>query len=476
VTAIAQVIARREMNVYYQPIASLADGTVVAVEALARWPRTGELVRPAEFVPLAETHGLITELGRHVLRRAVADAARWRAAAPCCLPGGIFINVSAIELTDPDYLPTMRDALTAGGLSATDLTLELTEGTLPDLNDARFTANVAGLAAAGIRFALDDFGTGYSGLASLKRLPLSYIKIDRQFIAAIVGRDALAPVTRASLGLGKALGLTVIAEGVETPEQLDYLRGIGCDQAQGFLLGRPQDADSILASVARDSGTSRKRVRPPVRRLLGSTETVPAVPVDEQERLEALWSYHVLDSPPEAEFDSIARLAASICETPMAFVSLVDAHREFFKAAIGTDLREAPRDTSFCGHAILEPSIFLVSDALTDARFATNPNVIRGPRVRFYAGAPLITPSGYTIGELCVKDTKPRIFTAQQREALETLGRCVVVQLELRRSRAVFPTTRGVIQTPWGAEAIRSPRSLVKPLAEAVALGTKGIG
>jgi diguanylate cyclase (GGDEF)-like protein/PAS domain S-box-containing protein len=438
-TALAETIERGEMNVHYQPILSLSDGTVVGVEALARWHHSGESVGPDEFVPLAEACGLIIPLGRAVLRRAVDDAARWRAQEPRCLPAGIFVNVSPAELTAEDYAATVLETLRAAGLSTGDLTLEMTERLLPDLGDARVRANISDLAANGVRFALDDFGTGYSGLASLKLLPLSYVKIDRQFIDAIDGRESLAPVTRASLALGKTLGLTVIAEGVETPEQLSYLREIGCDEAQGFLLGRPQDAASIATAIAGDSEEPLKRLPPPTAPLRSREAAVPATPADERERLEALWSYHVLDSAAEADFDSITRLAASICQTPMAFVSLVDAHREFFKAAVGTDLREAPRDTSFCGHAILERSIFLIPDALEDPRFATNPNVMGGTGVRFYAGVPLVTPTGHTIGELCVKDTQPRILTAQQQEALETLAGCVVAQLELRKTRAVFP-------------------------------------
>jgi PAS domain S-box-containing protein len=141
----------------------------------------------------------------------------------------------------------------------------------------------------------------------------------------------------------------------------------------------------------------------------------------------------------------------------MAFVSLVDREREFFKAAIGTDLRESPRDISFCGHAINTDGVFIVPDALADPRFGENPNVAAGPKVRFYAGAPLVTPDGYVIGELCVKDTKPRSLEPRQLVGLVTLAHQVVAQLELRRvlseSRGDLAASRRLAQSLNGVEA-----------------------
>lgn len=446
-TSLEEALERGDLNVHYQPIVSVFDNTVIGVEALARWPEGNGPVSPSEFIPLAEANGMIVPFGRYVLRQALADMARWRRENAASLPDGIFVNVSSHELARQNYARGVIEALDAEGLAPNDLTLELTERGFLDVADQALSTNLAQLSSLGIRLALDDFGTGYSGLASLKRFPLSHLKIDREFIAAIDRADAPAPVTRATVGLGKTLGMTVIAEGVETQEQLDYLRRIGCDAAQGFLLGRPQAADTISALIAAHTEpphTAATRARPSPQRA--SHRTTPAVPPDEEERLEALWSYHVLDSDREPDFDAITQLAAAICETPMAFVSLVDRDREFFKAAVGSDQREAPRDTSFCGHAILEDSIFVVPDTLEDSRFATNPNVIGGPRLRFYAGVPLTTPDGHTIGELCVKDTKPRALTPQQREALEILARQVIAQLERRKLTATTLTAHADIR------------------------------
>ena len=157
------------------------------------------------------------------------------------------------------------------------------------------------------------------------------------------------------------------------------------------------------------------------------------IPDNEIERLRALRRYEILDTPPEAEFDDLARLAAGICGTPAAFVSLIDANRQWFKAAVGLDIREISRDVAFCAHAILQPDVMVVPDLRADDRFARNPLVSEAPAIRFYAAAPLVTPDGFTLGSLCVIDYEPRQLTPMQREALASLGRHVVTQLELRR-------------------------------------------
>jgi hypothetical protein len=159
----------------------------------------------------------------------------------------------------------------------------------------------------------------------------------------------------------------------------------------------------------------------------------PPVPANEARRLKVLWQYEVLDSVPEEIFDDLTELAARICEAPIALISLVDENRQWFKSRIGITLKETSRDVSFCAHAIAQPDLFIIPDATKDKRFAHNPVVVSEPKIRFYAGAPLITADGYALGTLCVIDKVPRQLRHDQQQALRILARHVVSQLELRR-------------------------------------------
>lgn len=160
---------------------------------------------------------------------------------------------------------------------------------------------------------------------------------------------------------------------------------------------------------------------------------IAPIPKNDKKRLEVLWQYDVLDTVPENTFDDLTNLAAHICEAPVAMITLVDEKRQWFKSKVGISANETSRDVSFCGHAIMSNKLFIVPDAASDPRFAKNPLVTGEPKIRFYAGAPLITPDGHALGTLCVIDKVPRTLRPDQKRALEILSRHVMTQLELRR-------------------------------------------
>lgn len=162
-----------------------------------------------------------------------------------------------------------------------------------------------------------------------------------------------------------------------------------------------------------------------------------ALPFNEARRLDALEDYRILDSEPEQAYDDLTRLASALCRAPIALISLVDSQRQWFKSKVGLAANETSRDIAFCAHALLRPDeVFEIPDAQQDRRFAHNPLVTGGPRIRFYAGAPLVTPQGLPIGTVCVIDQQPRQLHEVERYGLESLARQVVTQLELRQSRA----------------------------------------
>ena len=240
-------IERHEMIPYFQPIVDLVTGRVVGFEALARWRHEDRgLLTPDAFVPMAEERGLIGDLGASILRSSLAQLAQWQhdAAFAHAGPLSMSVNVSARQLIDPRFVEVVADALAETGVSADALWLELTESALmTDVHSA--ASSLRALRGLGLHLAVDDFGTGYSSLTYLKRFPVEAIKIDRAFVNGL-GLDVEdSAIVEAVVGLGASLGVTVVAEGVETPLQLGRLREMGCPRAQGYLFGRPRPAELL---------------------------------------------------------------------------------------------------------------------------------------------------------------------------------------------------------------------------------------
>ena len=238
-------IERHEIVPYFQPIVHLESGELVSFEVLARWlhPERG-LLMPGEFLPTAESSGMIVDLGAAIMRDSLAQLAHWRAKGMRFANCGLSVNVATQQLAGQGFIEIVRDALDSTGIAADSLWLEITETTL--MEDT-FTASSVfrELRSLGLHLSVDDFGTGYSSLTYLKRFPVEAIKIDRSFVSGLGLEDDDTSIVEAVVRLGHSLGLTVVAEGVETPLQLSGLRDLGCDTAQGYLFGRPRPASIV---------------------------------------------------------------------------------------------------------------------------------------------------------------------------------------------------------------------------------------
>lgn len=238
-------IERHEIVPYFQPIVDLESGELVSFEVLARWlhPERG-LLMPGEFLPTAESGRMIVDLGAAILRDSLAQLAHWRARGMRFANCRLSVNVATKQLVDDDFVEIVRDALGSTGIAADSLWLEITETTLmEDTVDA--SSALRELRSLGLHLSVDDFGTGYSSLTYLKRFPVEAIKIDRSFVAGLGLEDDDTSIVEAVVRLGHSLGLLVVAEGVETPLQLNMLRDLGCDTAQGYLFGRPRPPSII---------------------------------------------------------------------------------------------------------------------------------------------------------------------------------------------------------------------------------------
>jgi diguanylate cyclase (GGDEF)-like protein/PAS domain S-box-containing protein len=236
-------LQRDELQLHYQPKVRMGDGSLVGMEALLRWqhPQRG-LLAPGAFIALAEDSGLIVPIGQWVLAAACRQVRAWRDAGlqvPRCA-----INLSARQFVNDTLVDEVRDALAAHALEPDALEVEITESVLMS-DPQRANRTLQGLHALGVHIAIDDFGTGYSSLAYLKRFPAQTVKIDRSFVKGLPQDRDDAAITQAVIAMAHSLGLDVVAEGVETQEQLDFLRQLGCDQAQGYFIGRPMPAAQL---------------------------------------------------------------------------------------------------------------------------------------------------------------------------------------------------------------------------------------
>ncbi len=253
-----RAIERGELRLHYQPLIDLATDRIVGFEALVRWqhPVRG-LVPPMAFIPLAEETGLIVPLGHWVLETACRQATKWRDTRPGATRLLMSVNLSARQFAQPDLVDQVDAILTETGMDPATLELEITESVVMDQSEVGIRT-LNRLRDMGVRLVLDDFGTGYSSLSYLKHLPLDTIKIDRTFVAGLDGAADLS-IVEAVIALAHGLGISVVAEGIETESQFEVLRAMGCDTGQGYLFAHPLVASNAarLLTPSR-SGTSTR--------------------------------------------------------------------------------------------------------------------------------------------------------------------------------------------------------------------------
>jgi EAL domain-containing protein (putative c-di-GMP-specific phosphodiesterase class I) len=244
-----QALARREFQLHYQPQMQLEGNRLVGCEALIRWQHpTRGMVSPLDFIPLAEEIGLIVPIGEWVMRQACRDAVTWPA------PLSVAVNVSPAQFKSERLVEMVMSALSSSGLPATRLEVEITEGVLLQQND-KTLQTLHRLRELGVRVSMDDFGTGYSSLSYLRSFPFDKIKIDRSFISDLSGKRDGEAIIRAIAGLGKSLGMTTVAEGVETADQMERIRAEGCTDVQGYLISKPVSASEVLTFLSADLPT-----------------------------------------------------------------------------------------------------------------------------------------------------------------------------------------------------------------------------
>ena len=257
--ALRRAVERNEFELVYQPQLCLRTGTVIGVEALLRWmsPTRG-LLAPYHFIAGLEEFGLINQVGEWVLQTACEQIRRWQAKR--FAPMRIAVNVSAQQFEDPMLIDKIRSALKETRLPPELLELELTESCLMS-DPAQASALLREIRDVGVRIAIDDFGTGYSSLTYLNEFPLSALKIDKNFVQSVESNDRGGPISKMIIGLGQNLGLEVIAEGVETEAQLEYMREHGCDVAQGYLYARPESPEDLTPWLQANQRASDTYVR-----------------------------------------------------------------------------------------------------------------------------------------------------------------------------------------------------------------------
>ncbi len=262
-TELRRAIDAQELMLLYQPIIKVETGRICGFEALVRWPHPERgLVSPVEFIPIAEETGMIVPLGAWVLRTACFQLKAWRRRHPTMPALSVAVNLSPKQFQAPDLVEQVRDCIHDSGISPQHLKLEITEGVFLE-NAEQATDVINGLKGLGVELYIDDFGTGYSSLSYLQRLPIDKVKIDRSFVGRMEEGDEARTLVHTVIELAHNLGMTTVAEGVETARHVAILQDLGCEYAQGYFFARPLNARAASSLLARNPVYKRPQTAPP---------------------------------------------------------------------------------------------------------------------------------------------------------------------------------------------------------------------
>ncbi|MCH8529915.1 MAG: EAL domain-containing protein [Saccharospirillum sp.] len=428
-----------ELRLLYQPKIHCQTGTLQGLEALVRWqhPRLG-LLTPDRFIPMAESQGLIDDLTEWVVTHALAWMANIRTkgwpganqSPPLTLPTNITlsINISARSLSNFQLFDRIASLCHANALKPERVIFELTETSA--MEDPISSLDIlTRLRVQGFQLSIDDFGTGFSSMLQLVRLPFSEMKIDKSFVMTANDSAESRAVIKSIVDLGHSLGIACTAEGIEDEDALNYLKELGCEHGQGFYISRPVDSEALQSWFQDFYQTNERR------------------------RLTSLHHLKLLDTPYEERFDRIARLAQRLFEVPIALVSLIDEHRQWFKSHPGLSTRQTPRSESFCTYTIKGDRVMIIEDATLDERVSHLAAVSGPDHVRFYAGYPLKAADGSQIGTLCIIDTRSRTFNSEEIELLNDLGGMVEQELVQDQQLNVDALTRTLTRTGFERRA-----------------------
>lgn len=400
-----KAIDAQEIYLVYQPKVSCISGTLTGLEALARWhhPEKG-FISPEKFIPLAEQNGLIDRLTLQVFEQALPFLNQLQAADPVLSSQNrdllLSVNISAASLKNLKLFKQIETLCENNDIRPDQLILELTETAAMD--DPVMSLDIlTRLRLRGFRLSIDDFGTGFSSMLALVRMPFSEVKVDKTFVITSADSRESRLVIKAIIELAHSLNMQVAAEGIEDNSSLELLRKMGCDQAQGYFIGRPMLPEAFIEWSEHASEH-----------------------IDSQ-RLKRLHGLGLLDSAPEHRYDRLTKLCARLFKVDISLISLIDEDRQWIKSSQGFSQRQTERSVAFCNQTIAQEDIFVISDTLIDKHYAQNIMVTSAPYVRFYAGCPIRAKSGEKLGALCLKHSAPKVFTEKDKALLKQLTEMV---------------------------------------------------